>query len=116
MSRWPIPGVRPLGRARELAKSYRAALAVADPETCRLLDARSHQVGEHWIAPQAHAYQDADWITVLEAAELVHRSPRWVYDWLAEKREERSHACNDGLIRVQVAAVLDGAARAGGSR
>jgi hypothetical protein len=47
---------------------------------------------------------------VPEAAELVGRSVRWMYGWVAEDRDHRAIPDRDGKIRVRVATVLEAVA------
>lgn len=48
--------------ARDIARSYRSALHVADPDRCAQLDRRARELGQWWIAPveiPAHLVEDA---------------------------------------------------------
>ncbi len=51
-----------LEKARELARAYRAALRVADPEKCAQIDTQARKRGQWWAAPSeipAEAIDDA---------------------------------------------------------
>lgn len=109
--RWPFPGDRAVDRARQVALQYRAALHAVDEAACAAIDRAAAAVGEDWVLPQVAQHAPEDWVTVAEAAALTGRSQRWVYAWIAQDRADRCVRGNDGLARVQVAAVQAAAAR-----
>lgn len=104
--RWPFPGDRPVDRARQVAQQYRTALLHADPGTCQALDTAATLAGETWIVPQVAQYTADDLVTVPEAAEIIGRSVRWVYAWVAADRAARAIIRSDKRIRVRARDIL----------
>jgi hypothetical protein len=116
MTRWHRPGARPVDRARDVARTCWQALEQVDPAAARVIAHAAHLAGETWLVPQIARHQPDDLITVPDAAELVGRSVRWVYGWVAEDRDgsktgtARAIPDRDGRIRVRVATILEAVA------
>lgn len=110
MGEWHRPGTLPVDRAREVARTCWAALRRVDPQAAQLIAEAAAQAGEAWLTPQVAQYGPDDAVNVLEAAELVGRSVRWVYQWVANDREHRAVAGNDGLTHVRVRQLLESVA------
>lgn len=111
MSKWHRHGDRPVDRAREVARTCWRALSAVDPLAAETIAWAAQQAGETWLAPQIAQYGPDDVVTVSEAAELVGRSVRWTYQWVAEDRERRAVLGPDQRIRVRVRDVLETVAR-----
>lgn len=80
-SKWPNKGDSPVDRARQVTSEYRSALHALDPEACRAIDSAAIAAGETWVRPELAVESMDDLVTIGRAAELVGRSPRWVYSW-----------------------------------
>lgn len=117
MRKWPISGVYPVDRAREVARTCWVALAAVDPDAAEAIAQAARMAGEAWLAPQVAQYGLDDTVTVPEAAELVGRSVRWVYQWVAIDLEHRRVHASGNRIRVRVRDLLESEAhkRAGGN-
>jgi hypothetical protein len=78
---WPWPADTPLDRSRRVARSYRDALADADPDTCARLDEQMSQLGQGWVRPRPLLHGDDDLLTATEVAEVfgvrVHTVDVW---------------------------------------
>lgn len=107
MSKWHRPGDLPVDRAREVARTCWEALHRVDPESANLIAQAAAAAGEHWLAPEISRCSLDDVVTVVEAAQLVGRSARWGYQWVAEDRERRLILGRDGRMRVRVRDVLE---------
>jgi len=97
----------PVDRAREVARTCWEALRRVDPEAAVLIAEVAASAGEAWLTPQVAQYGQDDTVTVIEAAELVGRSARWVYQWVAQDRVRRAVVGRDNRIRVRVRDVLE---------
>ncbi|MPZ66188.1 MAG: hypothetical protein GEU83_11965 [Pseudonocardiaceae bacterium] len=78
---WPWPADTPLDRARRVARSYRDALADADPDTCSQLDARMTELGQGWVQPKPLLHHDNDLLTATEVADMCDVKVRTVDVW-----------------------------------
>lgn len=107
MTRWHQPGTLAVDRAREVARTLYTALARVDPQAAELIARVAADAGEGWLAPQIARHGPDDEVTPAEAAELVGRSTRWVYAWVAQARAQRSVIGSDGRIRVRIRDVRD---------
>ena|SRR6478752_7407033 len=107
MGDWHRPGTLPVDRAREVARTCWEALRRVDPEAAVLIAEVAASAGEAWLTPQVAQYGQDDTVTVIEAAELVGRSARWVYQWVAQDRVRRAVVGRDNRIRVRVRDVLE---------
>lgn len=83
--RWPFPGDTATDRARQVAAQYRTALTAVDPVACAAIDAAAHAVGEAWVTPTPAIHDDTDLVSVADAADLVARSVRTLYNWVADR-------------------------------
>jgi hypothetical protein len=72
---WPFPGDAPVVRARKVAWAYRQIAEVADPQATHALDRRMVGFGQHWVVPREVVYEDDEWITAAQAAELACVDP-----------------------------------------
>jgi hypothetical protein len=111
VSKWHRPGDLPVDRAREVARTCWEALRRVDPEAAQLIADVAAAAGETWLTPQISQYALDDTVPVLEAAELVVRSVRWVYQWVAADRPRRAVVGTDGRIQVRVRDILESVAR-----
>jgi hypothetical protein len=111
VSEWHRAGALPVDRAREIARTCWQALNRVDPEAARLIADVAAASGEYWLTPQVSQYSMDDVVTPLEAAELVGRSVRWAYQWVAQDRPRRAVVGHDGRIRVRVRDILEGVAQ-----
>lgn len=103
MSKWPFPGDLPVDRARQVAQQYREALKAADPLNCEVIDQAACWAGEGWVVGEIAIEDENDIVTVARAAELVGRSKRWVYAYIAE----HGGAYRGGKIMVRVGDVRE---------
>jgi hypothetical protein len=110
MGEWHRPGALPVDRAREVAQLLWEALRRVDPEAAQLIADAAAAAGESWLTPQAAQYTLDDTVIVIEAAELVGRSARWVYQWVAQDRARRAVVGHDNRIRVRVRTLLESVA------
>lgn len=83
MTRWPFAGDLPADRARQVCGEYRRALLVADPDECARIDKMAVIAGERWAVEPPVVHSDHDLVDVSTAADLVGRSVRAIYQWLA---------------------------------
>ena len=111
MTKWHRPGTRPVDRAREVARTCWEALNAVDPAAARAIGLAAQAAGEGWLVPQFARHQPDDYVTVAEAAELVGRSVRWAYHWVATDRDRRSITDSDGHLRVRVGTLLESVAK-----
>lgn len=109
VSRWHIPGATSTDRAREVARTCWQALRKVDPHAAELIAWAANEAGEAWLVPQLARHQPDDLISPVDAAELVGKSARTVYEWIARGRLPHTVG-SDGRIRVHVATLLDFAA------
>lgn len=72
---WPDPNATALDRARQIARTYRAALAKAHPQQAGVLDDATRRVGEGWVCG---ATSGAQACTVTEAALILGLTDRRV--------------------------------------
>jgi hypothetical protein len=72
---WPDPDATALDRARQVARTYRAALAKAHPQQAAILDDAARRVGEGWVCG---ATSGAQACTVAEAALILGLTDRRV--------------------------------------
>ena len=112
MSKWPIRGAQPVDRARDVARACWTALQRVDPEAAEVIALAAETAGERWLRPQPSQYGPDDVVTVIEGAELIGRSARWVYAWVARDRAHRLVTGRDGRMRVRVRDLLEYAAHA----
>jgi hypothetical protein len=111
MTRWHRPGTLAVDRAREVARTCWEALAAVDMDTAQAIAHAAALAGEGWLSAQPATHTEDDYVSVSTAAELVGRSVRWVYAWVAENREARSRVDRAGRITVRVGDVRDAARR-----
>ena len=111
MTRWHRPGTLAVDRAREVARTCWVALEQVDPATARAIAWAAEQAGEGWLTPAPATHTEEDYVPVSTAADLVGRSVRWVYAWVAEDRETRARIDRTGRITVRVGDVRDAARR-----
>jgi hypothetical protein len=111
VSRWHRPGARPVDRAREVARTCWQALSQVDPATAAAIAKAAEQAGEAWLTPQLARHQPDDYIPVPDAAELVGRSVRWTYGWVAAHRDDPAVTERGGRLRVRVGALLESVAK-----
>lgn len=105
---WPVPGDTALDKARTIAREYRTALRRTNPEMCDQLDDAARRLGQAWITPELVRFDDDDWITIAEAAELVSRTPRAVRYWTtSDPPKLDSITDNHGVKRVLVKDLID---------
>jgi hypothetical protein len=105
---WIHPGDGPVDKARWIARQYRHELNRLDPDLCRHLDEASRRLGQTWITPELVRFDDDDWITIAEAAELVFRTPRAVRYWTTSTPPKLdSITDNKGVKRVRVKDLID---------
>lgn len=101
---WPWPGDSPLDRRSRVARTYREALAEADPARCAQLDAAARRLGQGWVLPSVLDHQTDDLLTAPEVAEMCNVQPATVRQW--RRRGLPAVRTPDGL-RYRVADVLD---------
>jgi hypothetical protein len=106
-AKWPYAGAQPVDRARDIARTLWAALQRVDPDAAEAIADAAESAGEHWLRPQPARFGLDDVVRPIDAAELVGKSARWVYDWAAADRERRIVQARDGLIRVRVRDLLE---------
>ncbi|AHH98305.1 hypothetical protein [Kutzneria albida] len=100
--RWPIPGDTALDAARAIAREYRRALQLVDPDTCAHLDRQAEVFGQQWLLPTVAIHGENDLVTLDVAAELVGRSRDMIYKWARRDQRLTAHPGSDGRLRVRV--------------
>lgn len=101
---WPWPGDSPLDRRSRVARTYREALAEADPARCAQLDESARRLGQGWVLPSVLDHQADDLLTAPEVAEMCNVQPATVRQW--RNRGLPAVRTPDGL-RYRVADVMD---------
>lgn len=71
----------PLDRARTVARSYREALRMHEPELCARLDEEMVRLGQTWVRPQIRQYEFHELLTVAEAADYCQVEENTIYVW-----------------------------------
>lgn len=102
MATWPDPDATALDRARQIARTYRAALSKAYPEQAAILDDAARRVGEGWVCGVTTGEQAC---TVAEAALLLGLTDRRVRQLVAERKIPAAGKTTDGYVLL-VADVL----------
>lgn len=92
---WPTPGATPLDRARTIARTYRAALARANPQQAALFDDAARRVGEGWITDPTTAPQAC---TVAEAALLLGVTDRRIRQLITKNEIPSAGKTSDGHV------------------
>lgn len=112
VSRWHVPGATSAERARDVARTCWKALRSVDPDAADRIAWAATQAGETWLTPQVARYQDDDFVSPADAAELIGKSARTVYEWVARGWLPHIivHDGRSDRIRVRVGTVLDVAA------
>jgi hypothetical protein len=100
----------PVDRAREVARTCWEALRNVDPKTADLIAKAAAAAGEQWLAPEIAQHTLDDVVPVIDAAQLVGRSARWVYQWVAKDRDRRAVIGRDLRIKVRVRDVMEAVA------
>lgn len=92
---WPDPDANALDRAREVARTYRDALARVDPEAARKIDGAAQRVGEGWVCGVTTGEQSC---TIGQAAVLLEVTERRVRQLIAEGVIRSSGKARDGHV------------------
>lgn len=92
---WPDPTATALDRARQIARTYRAALTKAHPQQAALLDDAARRVGEAWVCGVTTGQQAC---TVAEAALLLGVTDRRVRQLITAGDIPSAGKTNDGHV------------------
>lgn len=92
---WPDPNATALDRARQIARTYRAALAKADPQAAAILDDAARRVDEGWVCGVTTGPQAC---TVHEAAQLLAVTDRRVRQLIAAGDLPAAGKARDGHV------------------
>lgn len=100
---WPDPTATALDRARQIARTYRAALTKAHPQQAAILDDAARRVGEGWVCGVTTGEQAC---TVHEAAQLLGVSDRRVRQLITAGHLRAEGKTTDGYVLL-LRTVLD---------
>ena len=85
---WPWPGDNATDKARHVASSYRTLCQrFADGKlhnptrAVSMLDEHWQRLGQFWIAPTEDLPELDEWVSAADAAQLVSRTPKDIYNW-----------------------------------
>lgn len=101
----------PLDWARDIARTYRTKLQIADPDTCARLDQQARATGQHWLLPieipeaaDGDEGLDAE-LTAADIENILRIPANTIRQW-AKRGLLPQHTAPDGSPRYRVAEVL----------